>query len=121
MRSGKYLLTATQLIYVVTSQGRAYRSGSAFLYHSSDVVFDELKAETIDLASGIRSFCNYQWTPRANGRVVAELAEGTKIRLVFLPYDLRGDRLAVAANSAQNFFCRTAEAFGADGVPDPPA
>ena len=120
MRSAKYTLTAAQLIYVVTSQGSAYRSGSALLYHSTDVGFDELKAETIELAGGIRSFFNYQWTPKANGSVVAELADDTKIRLVFIPENVLGDRLVVAANSAQNFFCRAAAAFGADGVPGPP-
>jgi hypothetical protein len=120
VRSGEYLLTSRLLIYVIKSEGTAYRSGFAFLYHSKDVGFDELKAETIDLAAGdIRRFVNYQSTSKEHGSVVVELASGTELRLVFVPAGVYADRLVAAANSTQAVFCRTASSFGADGVPGP--
>jgi hypothetical protein len=119
VRSGEYLLTSGQLVYVIKSEGTAYRSGFAYLYHSTDVGFDELKAESIDLAGGIRSFINYEATPREHGSVVVELAGGMQVRLVFLPDGVHRDRLIAAANSTQNIFCRAASAFGAEGLPGP--
>jgi hypothetical protein len=119
VRSGEYLLTPSQLIYAIKSEGTAYRSGFAYLYHSTDVGFDELKAETIDLAGGIRSFFNYQATPREHGSVVVELPGGVQVRLVFVPEGVFGDRLIAAANSTQNILCRAASALGADGLPGP--
>jgi len=120
VRSGEYLLTSRQLVYVIKSEGAAYRSGFAFLYHSTEVGFDELKPETIDLAGGIRRFLNHQATPKEHGSVVVELADGGEARLVFVPDGMFGDRLIAAANFAQNFLCRTASAFGAEGRPGPP-
>jgi hypothetical protein len=120
VRSGEYLLTSRQLIYVIKSEGTAYRSGFAFLYHSTDVGFDDLKPETIDLAGGIRRSFNYPATPREHGSVVVELPGGTEVRLVFVPDGVYGDRLVAAANSTQSFFCRAAGALGGDGLPGSP-
>ena len=116
MRSGKYVLTATQLVYVVTSEGAAYRSGNAFLYHSTNVGFDELRPEIIDLAGGIRSYRNFRSTRRSHGRVQVTLSDGATLGLVFVPQDVYGDRLVVAADAAQDMLCRTAGAFGAEDL-----
>ncbi len=116
VRSAKYLLTITQLVYVVTSEGPAYRSGKAFLYHSADIGFDELRPGIIDLAGGIQSYRNSRSTPRSHGRVQVTLSDGESLSLVFVPQGVYGDRLVEATDAAQSMFCRIAGASGAEDL-----
>jgi hypothetical protein len=116
VRSAKYLLTLTQLVYVVTSEGPAYRSGKAFLYHSADIGFDELTPGVIDLAGGIRSYRNSPSTTRSHGRVEVTLIDGDSFSLVFVPQGVYGDRLVEATDAAQSMFCRIAGASGAEDL-----
>jgi hypothetical protein len=116
VHSGKYLLTRNQLIYVVTSEGTAYKSGSAFLYHRTDIGSDELKPEIIELAGGIRSFRNSPSRHGSLGRVQVTLGDGASITLVFVPDGVYADRLRVAADATQRILCQTAQALGAEDL-----
>lgn len=113
VRQGQYRLTSTQLVYVITMEGSAYKSGTGFLHHWITVPFNDLSSKTLSLVD-IRACRVVPLTTTTDGFIHVTLVDGTAIRLTLRPANVNGPRLTGAINETQRLFGQLAIALGAD-------